>query len=55
MALNFDTKEIIAQLETCTDITACEAFFDQYLGKKGEFNAAFKQMKDLTPAQKKEA
>ncbi len=47
--------EILAVLENCSTEAELKEFFVQYLGKKWSVNGLFKQMKDLSPEQRKTA
>ncbi len=47
-------EKILQALDTCTTISQLEDFFHMYLGKTGEITSAFKNLKSLSPEQKKE-
>ncbi len=48
-----DPQTILAELATCTTEDQLKDFFSTYLGKKGSVNGLFKQLKDLSPEEKK--
>lgn len=48
-----DSKIILEALHECTNEEALKEFFASYLGKKWSVNALFKQMKDLSPEERK--
>ena len=49
-----DSQTILAELASCTAEDQLKAFFSSYLGKKWSVNGLFKELKDLSPEEKKD-
>lgn len=48
-----DKNAVLNELAQCTTVADIEQFHDNYLGKKGALNALYKDLKDLSPEEKK--
>lgn len=54
MATLPELQPILDTLKSCNDEESLKAFFQEYLWKKGSINSLFKEVKSLSPEEKKE-